>query len=246
MANDSNPKDQTKQSTVFSISFEDDFEGMPGVTALLNPKSMQEKAALAQKNNPPPRMPLPNEAKKAPPSSSFSSTKTAIVNPEATRFVEKEILIPLEENEPIVSSLTVNTLSDFGVQFELHFQMERGVFRYTRMKGHARGSLSLWQEKFYFQMKLDLQALGVKEKFQEFAKGKDLFQEDVFGLMGTAAFAQVVRLGESNSQTCVVLISEKSLDGCQQKVQELLVNSLGKISGTPSGGDDEFKIELAS
>jgi hypothetical protein len=237
MANDSNPKDQTKQNPIFSISFEDDFEGMPGVTALLNPKSMQEKAEHAQKNNPPSRLPLPNSAKGTPSPSLLAPTATAIAKPEITRVAEKE---------PIVSSLTVSTLTDFGVQFELHFQLERGVFRYARTKGHARGSLSLWQEKFYFQMKLDLQALGVKEKFQEFAKGKDFFQEDVFGLMGLAAFAQVVRLDENNSQTCIVLISEKSLEPCQQKVRELLLHSMGKGSRSSGGGDDEFKIELAS
>ena len=246
MANDPKAKDGTKVEDIFSISFEDDFEGMPGVTQLLNPKSMKEKAEKlkAEKTGmhkpqtavPPKKSPLP--AAFRPPAS-------------ATKPAEKEISISLDTNAgPQSISLAVNTLADFGVQFELHFQMERGVFRYAHMLGHAKSNLSLWQEKFYFHMRLDLQLLGVKDKFHEFSKGKDFFQEDAFGLSGTAAFAQVVRLDENNSQTCIVLISEKSLESSQQKVRELLNQSSRKTPGSSgsnsSSGDDDFKIELAS
>lgn len=135
------------------------------------------------------------------------------------------------------------TLTELGVQYELQFEMERGVYRYTRMKGHSRATFALWQQKFYFQMKLDLKALGLEAPFQEFQKSKDEFYSDAFGLID-ANFVQIVRL-ETSAQKIYVFLSDQSLAPYQEILADL-VQGKKPGNGSNDSGDDEFKIELVS
>jgi hypothetical protein len=257
MSTNPKPKDAPEPSEMFSIDFENGFDGVPGVTQLLNPKMMQEKAAAMKKAK--------ESGGGTPPIRSLAPTPAPLPIP--TPIKENEISIDLGGNHddmqivaqgssptPAASQTPVapsqqapangNSLAALGVQFELQFEMERGVYRYRKMKGHARANLALWQEKFYFQMKIDLKTLEVQGSFQEFAKATHPFHEDAFGLTDSS-HVQIVRL-EGDTQKLFVLVSEKSLSTSEQKVRDLLA---GKSAGggSASGNDENsFKIELAS
>jgi hypothetical protein len=211
--------DHTRHSEVFSIDFEDDAAIIPGVTQLLNPKAMKE--ASEKKSRPP----LPN------------------INP--PQKLEPLVVPVIEVAIATVVAITsaAKSLAECGVQFELQFEMERGVYRYTRMKAHSRESFALWQQKFYFQMKLNLQVLEVTGHFQEFEKEKNQFHADAFGLED-ATHVQVVRF-EQDAHKVIVLFSEKSLVNSEKMVREFL-DTKNSSGSSDSGSDGDFKIELAS
>ena len=214
---------------------------MPGVTRLLNPKVLQEKAEALRRE----------KARASAPSSGSLPPKKleAVVAPAPAPIPADEggISIDLGGNDDHTSpDFAPKSLADFGVQFELHFENERGTFRYKRMRGHGRPNFALWQEKFYYQMKVDLKILEITSKFQEFSKEKHPFCEDAFGL-SDASYVQVVRLEDDNEKV-YVLISEKSLSGQEKQVQDFLAGK-GVTSGGDSSGDEDegsFKIELVS
>ena len=132
-------------------------------------------------------------------------------------------------------------LSLMGVHFELHFEKRGGDFRYARMKPHARASFELWQQKFFYEMKLDVRTLEIQVSFQEFAKKQNPFQEDAFGL-GDAHYVQIIRLEDQNDKI-FVLLSASSLLQRQAEVRQALS---GKSNSGSSDDGDSFKIELAS
>jgi hypothetical protein len=279
MSNDGKPKEDAK-SVEFSIGMENgDFDGIPGVTQLLNPKIMMEKAAAkaardkasatppqgpATKSSLERNEPLPTPIKASSPQPAPKATvaaKPVAAKPVAAKEDEGIAIDfgsddstdpgvvhtsaqPTSRSSVTDSGSSATSLAEMGVQFELQFESERGTYRYRRMRPHGKKSFALWQEKFFYQMKIDLKALEVEGPFQEFAKATHPFHEDAFGLTD-ASFVQVVRVS-GDTQKLYVLISEKSLVQDTQKICDFLSGKGISPAGDSSGDDDEFKIELAS
>ena len=172
---------------------------------------------------------------------------TQLINPkliaekEAARRAKEAAVSPVSANSSAPKMVSNVSLTSLGVFYELQFEIEHGSFKYARMKPHGKARFEMWQERFYFQMKLDLKALEVQSNFQEFSKGKDSFQEDAFALTD-ASFVQIIRV-DGDSQKIYVLLSSQSLGSKKEAVLQALS---GKTSGAGSAGDDEFKIEMAS
>jgi hypothetical protein len=233
MSSAGKPKEKSDATRNFHIGFEEGAGPIPGVTQLLNPQLMEDRANAA----------------KARPQSAASVAAAPLETPkEITIDLGEDYSKPLEAvtSPNIIQRPVGKSLADFKVQYELHFESERGAYRFTRMRGHTRESFALWQQKFFFQMKLDLQALGVKNLFQEYTKNTDTFQADAFGL-DDASHVQIVRI-EGSPQKIFVLLSNQSLVKDEAVVRDLLLGKGVSPAGDGSGDDDEgdFKIELAS
>jgi hypothetical protein len=209
MSSNGKPKETTQIN--FTISFDED-SPLPGVTQLLNPAAMKERALRT-----PQKMSTPPSMKSAP-------------------LPEKVEATPIHTAKALA---TTKTLVDLKVQFELRFEMKNGLYQYSKMKAHSKANLSLWQENFYYQMKINLKTFDIQKTFEEFEKGKHHFQEDAFGL-SQCSHVQVVRLA-SQSDKLFVLLSEQSLTKFEPLIRELLEKNNSSSSG--SNGDD-FKIEL--
>ncbi len=243
MGNDGNSKEGTMASGIFSISFDDESGNPPGVTQLLNPKLMaaKEAARKAKEAANAPKV----ETKVASPEPSFEIE----INNEPTPNISSPTPAPTAAKATAPASSAAGTnqsLKDLGVHFELQFESERGSYRYTRVKPHGKSGFEMWQEKFFYQMKLDLRTLEVQGTFQEFAKGKHTFQEDAFALTDSS-FVQIVRL-DGDTQKIYVLLSSQSLMSKKDAVLQALSGKTagGAGSGDKSSGGDDFKIELAS
>jgi hypothetical protein len=215
-----------KTKTQYSVEELKDGMTMPGITQLLNPKAMKTfdpantstPATKAQEQR---EISVTFDEDDAPP----------LVTKTSTAQLTSSALNAVPQNSTPLAAL--------GVQYELHFESQHGNFRYTRMKPHAKASFELWQQKFFFQMKIDLKALEIQVSFQEFSKKQSPFHEDAFGLVD-ASYVQIVRL-ENDTQKIFVLLSTQSLLLKQDEVRAALA---GK--SFDKDGSDDLKIELAS
>ena len=231
MGNDTKTKDGTQTTGLFSITFDEDAGNAPGVTQLLNPKLIAQKEAARKAK----------EAAQAP-STPSQRVPEAVEQVIEIQFDSKPEPTRVQPPTPRPSVGEMQSLTQMGVHFELQFENERGSYRYARMKPHGKERFEMWQEKFYYQMKLDLRTLEIQGTFQEFAKGKNTFQEDAFALTDST-FAQIVRL-EGDAQKIYVLLSNQSLLSKKDAVVQALQNKSSGSAGSSS--DDDFKIELAS
>ena len=222
----SEPK-KSKDNTLSSITINGFSNTIPGVTQLLNPKVMAERHASKKKEE-------------------ALHQATAAVEP---------LLAPMPEAEPkpqvtttqIRRSQRKTGLSRFGVHFELQFEDDMGVLRFTRAKTHSDETFDEWHRAFFTGMKIDLRALEINVSFQEFAAEKSNFHRDAFALP-EGFYLQFVRSRE-NSAVMFVLISERSLVLNKEEIYRGLegYTSSGSGSNSDSNQDgDGITIELAS
>jgi hypothetical protein len=221
----SEPK-KSKDNTLSSITINGFSNTIPGVTQLLNPKVMAERYASKQKEE-------------------------ALNQPIAT--VVESIAEPEVESKPQVTTTQIRRsqrktgLSRFGVHFELQFEDDMGVLRFTRAKTHSEETFDEWHRAFFTGMKIDLRALEINVSFQEFSAEKSIFHRDAFALPD-GFYLQFVRSRE-NSAVMFVLISERSLVLNKEEIYRGLegYSSSGSGSGSDSNQDgDGIVIELAS
>ena len=224
----SDPK-KSNDNTLSSITMNGFSNTVPGVTQLLNPKVMAERYASKQKEE---------------------ALHQAIA---AVEPVTEPAPEPVPEPKPQVTSTQIRRsqrktgLSRFGVHFELQFEDDMGVLRFTRAKTHSDETFDEWHRAFFTGMKIDLRALEINVSFQEFAAEKSNFHRDAFALP-EGFYLQFVRSRE-NSAVMFVLISERSLVLNKEEIYRGLegYTSSGSGSNSDSNQDgDGITIELAS
>jgi len=136
-------KGKAPAGEVFTIDLDqqsDSYE-IPGVTQLLNPEKMAERAQQA--------------AQKTEPKKEFTL--------EPTRTVATGMQSP-----PPIIGKPGSLLKDLGVLFDFQFALQDGTFLFQNGVAHAEAFVQGWQQEVLDGMKLDLKALLYQEPFQEF------------------------------------------------------------------------------
>jgi hypothetical protein len=218
MSSSQNKKETTQVSGIFSIDFNDlGSSGVPGVTQLINPEMLRQKAAAQAKKN-------------------KTSTDSIVIPEESSKLVEIGITpagtTPAEKLNP-------PSLQSLGILLELQFEIEKGFYRFCRFKFHGQSKAEAWQENFFNQMKIDLKTLEFIGGFEEFSARNSPFHREAFGLTENQ-FLQLIRI-EASSKKVFALLSDKSLS----LKKEVILSALQENSDNSSDDSDSLKIELA-
>ncbi len=191
-----NKKNNTQISEVFSIRFDDG--EVPGVTQLLNPKKMAEKAAEIEREQ----------------KSAVTLEKTGEVEIALTMDTPQASPTPAPHKNSAPESLT-----SLGVLYEIQFYLEAGHYRFQQAVQHATNdALASWQKALFSKMKFVPDFFEMKDSFTEFKKEAAV----VFDALGVSSecFIQCVRAGQPPAYT--VLISRQSLSSHRQILLQVL------------------------
>ena len=226
---DPKEKKENTRSDIFSIDL-DSSGVIPGVTQLINPKLLAEKAAAA-------------ERKAAQTKSSVHST----AQPVAIQAITPEIAVEISEQPAVIQATpapvqsivqsaaqtTATSLRELGVFLELQFTHQSGQPTFSKWVGHKNSSFEPWQNEFFSKFKIAPEVLGLTENFHEFGP-QHLWVLDAFGA-SEHQFVQVIQLQTEYR----VLISAHSLQAQKTVVMDLLSGKNHEIS-------DSIEIDLSA
>jgi hypothetical protein len=204
----STKKDKTNLSEVFTINLDSFSESgeIPGVTQLLNPAKLAEKAA--------------EKAAVAKKKKEIDDTKAAFhAAPQASPRPSQAIAKP--------AAAVKKELKDFSVLFDFHFINQNETFHFHQARGHSE-EIQPWQKEILAGMKIDLKTLFFKGSFQEFRFEMAGYLYAALGLQNRH-FIQLVQ--NPKDQTLHVLVSTQSQIANQSAIQELVNASVSEDSG---------------
>lgn len=201
----SNKKENTQMSEVFTIDLDQFGDGdIPGVTQLLNPAKMAEKAAAVK-------------------AAAEQAAKEA-ANPSAKAMTTKS---PSGETA-IFTPLRAQSLKDMFVMFDFQFTAKNGDYCFSEGVAHTEPVVLAWQTRVLTGMKLDLSQFVFSAPFQEYRFETAGILFAAFGIQ-PQHFMQLVQPHGDN--TIHVLVSHRSQAAHKDAILATFAKSSSEGSG---------------